>query len=194
MRHFYRCADCLSVVATDAKIQPVQLPPAYIRSFGECGACDGRIEYLGQVQRDYLARTELRVPCDARCTSAIGPHCECQCGGVNHGSNRVVEVVVEVGKVPRVMVPPDAKVKAETYRALVQSVRDAHRVRFGRVVELKRQGAYLSVPDWCLFQEGVRLNNRIVAARELRSHAARNRKLDAILADIIGSRVVGVCA
>lgn len=25
--------------------------------------------------------------CDIRCTSAIGPKCNCQCGGVNHASD-----------------------------------------------------------------------------------------------------------
>ena len=85
MRHFYRCADCLSVVATDTKIQPVQCPRAITTRVGECAACGGAIEYMGQVHGDHLARTELRVPCHARCTGALGPHCECQCGGENHG-------------------------------------------------------------------------------------------------------------
>jgi hypothetical protein len=194
LRHFYRCSDCLSVVATETKIQPIQQPPAYLRSFGECGACGGVIEYLGDVHRDHLQRTEFRVPCDSRCTGALGPHCDCQCGGVNHGSRRVVEVVVETGKLPRVMVSHDAKGKGETYRALLQSVRGAHTARFGRVIEVKRHGAYLSVPDWCLFQEGVRLNNRILDARELRTHSARNRKLEALLNEITNGHLVGVCA
>lgn len=25
------------------------------------------------------------VPCNSKCTSATGPHCECRCGGANHG-------------------------------------------------------------------------------------------------------------
>lgn len=25
------------------------------------------------------------TPCDARCTNAIGPSCDCSCGGKNHG-------------------------------------------------------------------------------------------------------------
>lgn len=27
------------------------------------------------------------VPCDARCTGAVGHHCECSCGGKNHGAD-----------------------------------------------------------------------------------------------------------
>jgi hypothetical protein len=195
MRHFYRCIDCLSVVATEAKIHPVQIPPSYAYSCGECGACGGRIEYLAEVCRDHWQRKELRVPCDARCTGAIGPHCECQCGGENHGSNRMVEVVVETGKLPRVMIPSDARAKGEAYRELLGTVRSAHDVHFGRVFQLKRNGVYLSPPEWYRFCEGQRLNQRILAARELRSHAGRYRKLNAILAEITGaSQPVGVCA
>jgi hypothetical protein len=193
VRHFYRCADCLSVVATEAKIQPVQIPPGWAYSYGDCAACGGAIEYLGQVHRDQLQRTELRVPCDSRCTGATGPHCSCQCGGENHGSNRVVEVVVETGKAPQVLVPADAKVKAETYRALVHAVRTAHNARFGRLFEAKRNGAYLNTGDWFEYREGQLLNGRILEARQLRSHAVRNKRLNAILAELNASEV-GVCA
>ena len=173
MRHFYRCSDCLSVVATDAKIRPVQVPPSYLYSYGECSACGGPVEYLGEVCRDHLVRRELRVPCDARCTSAIGPHCECQCGGENHGSNRLVEVIVESGSLPRFMVPENARAKGETYRELLRTVRSAHDARFGRVFQLETERVLPSPPDWYRFG-GQRLNQQILAARELRSHAARN--------------------
>lgn len=194
-RHFYRCIDCLSVVATETKIQPVQIPPAYVYSFCECGACGGRIEYTGEVERDRLQKTAFTVPCDSRCTNAFGPRCDCQCGGANHGSHRVVEVVVEVGKVPRLIVPEDAKVKGEAYRALVQAVQNALQTRYGRVFQAKRNGEYLNVADWFLYVEGQRLQNRIHEAREFRSHVARNKKLNAILADITPTpAAMGVCA
>ena len=195
MRHYYRCADCLSVITTEVKVRPVQIPPSYSYSYGECGACSGRMEYLGEVCRDHLVRRELRVPCDARCTGAAGPHCECQCGGENHGSNRLVEVIVEVGKLPRFMVPEKARAKGEAYRELLRVVRTAQDARFGRVFQLKRNGHYLSPPDWCRFCEGQGLSHQILAARELRSHSARNRKLNGILAEITGtSKPMGVCA
>lgn len=195
MRHFYRCSDCLSVVATDAKIHAVQVPPSYLCSYGECGACGGHIEYLGEVCRDRLVRRELRVPCDARCTGASGPHCECQCGGENHGSNRLVEVIVESGRLLRFMVPENARARGEAYRELLRTVRSAHDARFGRVFQLKRSGYYLAPLDWHRFCDGQQLNQQILAARELRSHAARNRKLNAILVEIVGpTEPVAVCA
>lgn len=196
LRHFYRCIDCLSVVATETELQPVQNPPLYIRSYGSCGACCGRIEYLGQVHANTsLVKTEYRSACDSRCTAAFGPNCDCLCGGKNHGSNRVVEVIVEAGKLPRVLVPSDAKSKGETYRALLDRIRVAFNDRFGDVIERKRRGEYLDIPAWCRFQDGIRLNSRVIGARELRTHAARNRKLNAILAEIQGRVIVlGVSA
>jgi hypothetical protein len=198
MKHFYRCSDCLSVVTTTSKIHPVQFPPTYSFSYGDCGACGGRMEYLGEVCRDSLVRRELRVPCDARCTNAIGPHCECQCGGENHGSHRLVEVVVETGKAPRFRVPENARARAEEYRELLRAVRSAHDARFGRVYQLKRNGVYLSPPDWyhfCEGQRGQRVNEQISTARELRSHGARNRKLTTILDGLQGTmKRAEVCA
>jgi hypothetical protein len=81
-RHCYRCEDCLTVCFADGD----QLPSA------KCGACDGRMEHMGRVERGRLKEDTYACPCDARCTSARGPNCDCLCGGKNHGSNAVVEV------------------------------------------------------------------------------------------------------
>lgn len=34
------------------------------------------------------------VPCDARCTNAIGHTCDCSCGGANHASKRLITELV----------------------------------------------------------------------------------------------------
>ena len=47
---------------------------------------------LYQMRALYLRFSQVKghvnmdVPCDARCLSAHGPSCECQCGGKNHGA------------------------------------------------------------------------------------------------------------
>jgi hypothetical protein len=93
------------------------------------------------------------------------------------------------------MVPKNARAKGEAYRELLQAVRSAHDWRFALVIQLKRNGVYLSPPEWRRFCDGQYVNQRILAARELRSHAARNRKLNAILAEIVGStQPTAVCA
>jgi hypothetical protein len=88
-RHFYRCRDCLTVMAADEHLLSA-----------ECGICQGFVEYMGRVHRDRLVKEGLECPCDARCTSARGPSCNCKCGGKNHGSNLVVPVTRDAGKKP----------------------------------------------------------------------------------------------
>ena len=46
-----------------------------------CPSCGKRIR-LQPVKGTF---SESRK-CDARCTGATGPNCECQCGGANHGA------------------------------------------------------------------------------------------------------------
>ena len=48
---------------------------------GLCPKCGRAMEY-GAID----GRINLERKCDARCTSARGHNCECQCGGENHGS------------------------------------------------------------------------------------------------------------
>jgi hypothetical protein len=63
--------------------------------------------HMGEVKGQRLVKKELLTPCDARCTNAEGPHCDCQCQGANHGSRALVQVVKDVGGVPLVA-PSDA--------------------------------------------------------------------------------------
>jgi hypothetical protein len=50
-------------------------------AMGLCPTC-GRAMKYGALK----ARVNPAQKCDARCTSARGHNCECQCGGKNHGS------------------------------------------------------------------------------------------------------------
>jgi hypothetical protein len=36
--------------------------------------------------------------CDSRCMNAIGPNCDCSCGGANHGRGHHVELRFDLGK------------------------------------------------------------------------------------------------
>lgn len=108
LRHYYRCTDCLSVAATEQKL-PTETKHYTERVTAECGACGGSIEYMGPVVRDRLV-TDVKYlcPCDERCTGARGPNCDCSCGGANHGTGAMAEVVVTSG-VPRLMIRPEAR-------------------------------------------------------------------------------------
>jgi len=62
---------------------------------------------MGIVHGEKWKKTEQRAPCDGRCTQAHGPTCDCQCGGVNHGTGRTVATVVAEGKIKVVSTDDD---------------------------------------------------------------------------------------
>ena len=98
-RHFWKCPLCLTVAATEG----------CTHSRVNCGHCKLEMAYMGRVSQNRLVQTEERCKCDARCTFATGPNCDCSCGGVNHGSKMMVEVTVDCGPVPEAQVRPTAQ-------------------------------------------------------------------------------------
>lgn len=109
-RYFVRCTTCLAVSAIDEH-------PASVM---QCGLCAGTLETMGRVERDRLVRDEYLCPCDDRCTSARGPLCTCKCNGRNHGTNLLVHVTRDAGKVPTVTPAigrEQARINADEYRA-----------------------------------------------------------------------------
>lgn len=47
-----------------------------------------RILYIKADRLNYK-RIPEPTQCDGRCMSALGPNCDCQCGGENHGKNHI---------------------------------------------------------------------------------------------------------
>lgn len=178
--HFYRCADCLTVVCCDER-------PASRATRQEdrlrCGVCGGLEEYMGQAgkQPGRLTRTSVESVCDDRCTSARGPHCECRCGGRNHGSGRWVLVTRDVGKAPTVTPRSGrevatAKARADEYRAAYS----AARARLGWVwglADRKQAGEHLSDAEFRRYLDGRRHVRALHAAVDARTHKGRLAKL-----------------
>jgi hypothetical protein len=89
-RHYYRCSDCLGVWAVDGpQIKEI------------CCDCDGIWLHMGMVVEERLKEEKTKSACDARCTHASGPKCNCFCCGKNHGSGKVVLIWVDKGGIPR---------------------------------------------------------------------------------------------
>jgi len=101
-RHFYKCPNCLGVFAVEGP--RVKIIINNYRSGPQCD-CGSATIWMGRVERDRLIRKEDHCACDSRCTDATGPHCNCSCGGVNHGTHRTVQVLIDGGKVPFVHMP-----------------------------------------------------------------------------------------
>lgn len=95
-RSFFRCRDCFAVVAVDREVDGYGISTKDWRC--DCG---GAFLFMGDVSRGgTLRKTAIQSVCDERCTNAKGPSCDCMCGGQNHGSRAVVEVVISEEKIP----------------------------------------------------------------------------------------------
>lgn len=126
-RWFMKCRKCRKPWAVDIERDPARpyADPLADADFMPCPLCDyappirtdsrGRRIYdysrrvyhtrmgkIGPTRYGRLLTPEERAPCDGRCTNARGPNCDCRCGGVNHGSQRVVTVwrCADAGRVP----------------------------------------------------------------------------------------------
>lgn len=164
-RWFYKCPVCLSVAAIDgAPTSPV------------CSLCDVKMENMGKVKGPKLVNKELLTPCDARCTGAEGPACNCQCGGKNHGTGALVEVEHDAGGVPRVR-PPDAaaaKRRAEFLQAKEEAVTRIEQVLGKDTLEKLKHHEWL--PDGKYYQ-GREMLDAYQAARSLKTHKGRLKAL-----------------
>jgi len=131
-RDYYRCKDCLGVFAVEESLMGARC---------DCGGTRG-FWWLGYVHQFRLAKDHLEIPCDARCTNAIGPSCDCPCGGENHGTRMVVRRVVDAGGIPRVSAPEELEARlARRARTeeLVAQVRAAYVGLYGNGNECDRQ-------------------------------------------------------
>lgn len=134
---FYRCKVCLNVCATTEKV--------------DFCACEGALEFMGFTKRDpkVLLDNSLETPCSTLCTDAAGPCCNCSCGGKNHGTHRMVEVVKVVGKAPRIAsVDQKAKDRACEFLSLVDSFEPFMRSRFGQAWENLTKGVFIDRSTW----------------------------------------------
>jgi hypothetical protein len=103
--YYHKCDDCLTPFSSTERVVDL------------CD-CDGNVTFMGQVQGDKYVKTENRPPCDGRCTHACGPHCDCACGGVNHGTGKLVATIVKEGKVKAIDFSEEDMLRAYKYREL----------------------------------------------------------------------------
>ena len=164
-RWYLRCSDCLSIVAIDE--DPGNSRP-------ECVACGGIYESMGRVRRDgfLVVGTREETPCDERCTAALGPKCNCQCGAANHGTGRVVVIERTAGKAPRVR-PPDALApeRAVEFRRELALAESRIPVRCRMAAEAKARGEWIAA--WSDYLDWQRCRRDIAHAKGLRTQRAR---------------------
>ncbi len=126
---YFKCHDCLSTFTSREKITLC--------------VCGGTVESMGKVGRPGIFfRTEEHCACDARCTNAMGPSCDCACGGENHGTGKVVEVIVETGAVV-VKSLEGAEAKGAEYRKALAEAKARYEARWGEVNKARASGVWV---------------------------------------------------
>lgn len=86
------------------------------KEIGRCPACDTRVE-LRMVYGAHSA-----VPCNGSCMGAVGPNCDCACGGANHGQWFLPVHLVPV--FDRVKAAAKQTERTAAHAARVQAARD----------------------------------------------------------------------
>jgi len=185
-RHFYRCADCLTVVAVADRLEEIyddrrgRVPKAI------CDACEGGIEYLGETVADSFLQkqTGWRPICDARCTGARGPSCDCHCGGKNHGSGIVVPVYTH-GPIPRVGTPKAGAARAIEYRQLCEQFKAEWSKAFQPLGDRRKAGEWLNPDEFRKWNRGIQILANFRHAKGMRAHHARNKSIRNAIAEVL---------
>jgi hypothetical protein len=165
-RAYFKCIDCLTAFAVENIDSKILI---------KC-ACGGRAELMGHVIQDRLVKTELRVPCDDRCTNAQGPSCNCQCGGEHHGTGRLVEVHTSMnGDLVAQVSKAESIERGKMWRALVDAAMKRVEVRFGDALVDYR--ANRRIPREVYFE----IRNTLNSISKIKSMRVYKSRIEAIM-------------
>jgi hypothetical protein len=160
-RYYYKCPICLSVGAHEyhKKIEIL------------CDLCNEKMECMGMVHDNHLVEIDMRSPCDARCTNAFGPSCDCHCHGENHGTGLIVPVFVVVGEIPK-MKTADATAyfRRKEYLKADEEARK-------RLEETIAKLNLVDPTSWSTKNKIMTARNLYKHTTELKVHATRMKKL-----------------
>lgn len=147
--HYFKCIDCLTPVST------------YDRNATLACDCGGSsFEYMGRVEKDETVKDEERCKCNALCTFAAGPKCNCRCCGANHGLGMLAYETVSVttGKaILGVKVKDKARDHAVWYREMKAKIAARDEI-FGDYAQAVRESKLGKNMSWDDYRVVVRLN------------------------------------
>lgn len=173
--HYFRCEDCLSAFT----VKETDLPGHPRACEGVC-ICGGPIHYMGKVHETFYHREGEKAPCDKRCTNASGPQCNCRCNCKNHGTGKLVTVVVEEGKV-RVTTFDDASIeRGHEWRELQSAFRQEILRVWGSV--------QTAAKEWkCSYQQRYHLLEMMKQfdhSMKMRVYSRRAKRVSALLEEL----------
>src|SRR5271166_2603156 len=132
-RWYYKSTDCLTPVTYSDKVRILKC------------ACGGKMLIMGEVIKGRITNTEELTVCDARCTEATGPSCNCKCRGEHHGTGRTVQIITDLGSGEiKAEVNAEAIDRGRTWRALVESAYNRVALKFGSALDVYKKGGFIS--------------------------------------------------
>lgn len=151
-RYYFKCLYCERPFAVEIGASDLTETIRAIEK-AACPLCnETAIKVMGRVEKKYLVKDGIKAACDARCTNAVGPHCDCVCGNENHGTHRLVVFSKIVGKLE--VVNKDmlnnnedylARIKklAHCKRNLIDMIKSTLAVKYEKVLAFEKEhGAY----------------------------------------------------
>ena len=94
-REFLKCTFCERPLSVNVESRE-ELGFILKQTCPLCGEL--ALRYMGQVRKTNIVRGGVKAACDLRCTSAVGPKCDCVCANENHGTHRLVVFDKVIGK------------------------------------------------------------------------------------------------
>jgi|GEM_PF-6649859 hypothetical protein len=183
--HYFRCDDCLSAMTVKDSALPGQAKTCE----GFC-VCGGPVHYIGRVHESWYEKIGQKAPCDGRCTRASGPACNCRCMGKNHGTGKLVDVVVEEGKIRVTSFDQESIDKGNAWRALREEFsREFERV-WGEMMTASKSYS-CSYTQRYDFQKYAELFDK---ALKMRVYSRRLKRVEALLNELKASEPVAVQA
>ena len=181
--HYFRCDDCLSAMT----VKDSDLPGTARACEGFC-VCTGPVHYIGRVHETHYQREGEKAPCDKRCTNASGPDCNCRCSCKNHGTGKLVTVVVEEGKI-RVTSFDQASIdKGNAWRALREEFNREYNRVWGSVKEAARTYTCTYEQRYDYF----RISQQFEKAIKMRVYSRRQKRVESLLNELKASEPVKV--
>lgn len=159
--YYHKCDDCLT---------PFSSPEAKI----DFCDCNGTVTLMGKVQGDKYVDVQNRPACDGRCTHASGPFCDCACHGANHGTGRVVSVIVKEGKVHAQGLTEQDIDRAQKFRAFRDYAEKQYAERYGSTIALVKSGTRI---DYATYSAAMKARNALDKILELRVYEKRQTQL-----------------
>lgn len=129
--YYHKCNDCLT-------------PFSSVERHIDFCDCNGDVTFMGVVQGEKYVQTANKPACDGRCTHASGPMCDCACNGANHGTGRMVSVVIKEGKVQAVGLSEEDIERAQKFRAFRDYAEKQYKEMYGSIATEIKAGGFVS--------------------------------------------------